>query len=379
MKIRELFRQTLENAEVIPDPSVGVNLMKRVGRQEFLRFDLSRFNVYYLGVILVAAITAGVLFSSGGTQTAQLTVPEIQVMTSDSVGANDTLAAQQEAIAPSLVKEEKTAEPLAVVPAKPEAAESDKTAKKDSSEAGAAKIPVKENTEKQTAPVIRETGDLKYQDGFRTVVPKIDYSRKTPKKEKIIIKQIEIDDSAATEEIINNALPDKNKIKGDPEKNEPAARASATEGCPPLEVRFKCETNSENPVWWTFGDNGTSSERNPMRIFDNEGEYNVELKQKKEDGSDLSSVFLILVYPKPEALFEALPGNEAKAGEEIVFVNKSVNSVSYKWNFGDGTGSDLSEPKHKFKKAGTYNIKLIVTSDYGCTDSLSLEKTISRK
>ncbi|MCK7537796.1 MAG: hypothetical protein MZV63_46015 [Marinilabiliales bacterium] len=29
-----------------------------------------------------------------------------------------------------------------------------------------AKLPVKENTEKQAAPVNKEAGDLKYQDGF---------------------------------------------------------------------------------------------------------------------------------------------------------------------------------------------------------------------
>ena len=378
MKIRELFRQTLENAEVIPDPSVGVNLMKRVGRQEFLRFDPSRFNVYYLGVVFVAAITAGVLFSTGGTETAQLIPSEVKVMTGDSVGSNDTLAAGQEITAPQ-VKEEEIIEPLPVVAAKPATVKNDKVVQKDSANDSAAAIPVRENTEKKAAPVNKETEYLQYQDGFRTVVPKIDYSRRTPKKEKVIINPIEIDDSAATEEIIKNALPGKDKIKGEPEKNEPAASASATEGCPPLEVRFRCETDSENPVWWTFGNLGTSSERNPERIFDNEGEYNVILKHKNIDGTDVNSSLLILVYPKPEALFETVPGNEAKSGEEISFVNRSVNSVSYKWNFGDGTTSEMFEPTHKFRKTGLYNIKLIVTSDYGCTDSLTIEKTISRK
>jgi hypothetical protein len=161
MKIRELFRQTLENAEVIPDPAVGVNLMKRVGRQEFLRFDPSRFNVYYLGVVLVAAITAGVLFSTGGTETAQLVPSETKVMTTDSVGTMDTLTAGQEKITPQ-DKEEKIAEPSAVVMAKPSAVKNDKAAHKDSTNDSAASIPVKENIEKKSAPVNRETEYLKF-------------------------------------------------------------------------------------------------------------------------------------------------------------------------------------------------------------------------
>ncbi len=378
MKIRELFRQTLENAEVTPDPSVGVNLMKRVGRQEFLRFDLSRFNVYYLGVVFVAALTAGIIFSTGGTETAQLTPPEIEVMTGDSVGNDDTLiAAEDQVTAPA--EEEKLAEPLAAAPVKPAAVTNKKPVQKDSSENIAAEVVVKENTEKIATPVRKEPVETRYQDGFRTVVSKIDNSRRTPPREKVVIKPVQIDDSVATKEIINNALPGKDKIKGESEKNEPVASASATEGCPPLEVHFKSETRSSDPVWWSFGDTGTSAEKNPSWIYNKEGEYNVILKQPKSDGSDVNSSLLILVYPKPEAQFEIIPGSEAKSGEEISFVNRSVNSVSYDWNFGDGTTSDQFEPKHKYKRTGKYNIKLIVTSDYGCTDTLTIEKTISRK
>jgi PKD repeat protein len=378
MKIRELFRQTLENAEVTPDPSVGVNLMKRVGRQEFLRFDLSRFNVYYLGVVFVAAITAGIIFSGGGTETAQLTTPEIQVSTGDSVDNNDTLIAGEDKVT-SPDEGEKLAEPLAVAPVKPVAVANTKPVQKDSSENSPAAVTVRENTEKIVTPARKEPAETRYQDGFRTVVSKIDNSRKTPPREKVVIKPVQIDDSAATEEIINNALPGKDKIKGESEKNEPVASASATEGCPPLEVHFRSETRSSDPVWWSFGDTGTSAEKNPSWIYNNEGEYNVILKQPKKDGSDVNSSLLILVYPKPEAKFEIIPGSEAKSGEELSFVNQSVNSVSYNWNFGDGTTSDQFEPKHKYRKTGKYIIKLIVTSDYGCTDTLTREKIISRK
>ena len=65
MSVRELFRQKLENAEVIPDASVSSNLMGRLARREFLRFNPVRFNIFYLGGILVAGITASLILFSG--------------------------------------------------------------------------------------------------------------------------------------------------------------------------------------------------------------------------------------------------------------------------------------------------------------------------
>ncbi len=85
MRIGELFRHKLENAEVIPDPSVGVNLMKRVGRQEFLRFDLARFNIYYIGAILVAGLSAGVIFLGGSSESAMNNAPETVTIVNDTL------------------------------------------------------------------------------------------------------------------------------------------------------------------------------------------------------------------------------------------------------------------------------------------------------
>ncbi|MDP4185442.1 MAG: PKD domain-containing protein [Bacteroidota bacterium] len=41
------------------------------------------------------------------------------------------------------------------------------------------------------------------------------------------------------------------------------------------------------------------------------------------------------------------------------FINESVNSSEYQWDFGDGTTSTLRNPKHTYYKLGKYNVKLI--------------------
>ena len=65
MSLRELFRHKLENVEAIPGASVNSKLMNRLARREFLRFNPARFNIYYLGGIVAAAIVTAIILSSG--------------------------------------------------------------------------------------------------------------------------------------------------------------------------------------------------------------------------------------------------------------------------------------------------------------------------
>jgi PKD repeat protein len=53
-------------------------------------------------------------------------------------------------------------------------------------------------------------------------------------------------------------------------------------------------------------------------------------------------------------------------GEEVEFQTTSgPQNGSYLWNFGDGHFSDDVNPKHKFSKAGHYDVSLSITSDNG--------------
>ena len=64
MSVRELFRQKLENAEIIPDLLLSAKLMKSLARREFFRFNPARFNIYYLGGIVAAGIAAAIILLS---------------------------------------------------------------------------------------------------------------------------------------------------------------------------------------------------------------------------------------------------------------------------------------------------------------------------
>jgi len=59
---------------------------------------------------------------------------------------------------------------------------------------------------------------------------------------------------------------------------------------------------------------------------------------------------------------------EPEVGQEVHFKNRSDNSVSYEWDFGDGYGSNEENPVYIFTATGTFEVKLKVTSKNGLTD-----------
>ena len=70
----------------MPDASVKSKLMRRVARKEFMHFNPARFNIYYLGGILIAGITASVILFSGSEASDKLKPLNI----TDKITSSDT-------------------------------------------------------------------------------------------------------------------------------------------------------------------------------------------------------------------------------------------------------------------------------------------------
>lgn len=52
------------------------------------------------------------------------------------------------------------------------------------------------------------------------------------------------------------------------------------------------------------------------------------------------------------------------------------NIINWDWNFGDGATSNIQNPTHTFSSAGTFNVRLITTTDLGCVDTLITPVTV---
>jgi len=90
-------------------------------------------------------------------------------------------------------------------------------------------------------------------------------------------------------------------------------------------------------------------------------------------GGEWSAVDSFIVR-NTQAFFKA---DTVCQGLETHFTDQSVATdgiASWKWDFSDGTTSILQNPSHIFSSGGTYNVKVVITSNGGVKDSL--EKSI---
>ncbi len=116
---------------------------------------------------------------------------------------------------------------------------------------------------------------------------------------------------------------------------------------------------------WDLGDGREFNAENPTVSFANVGVYTVELSVNNPLGKTTATK-IINVIPDPIALF-SLDDPTPTVGQEISFLNESggAGDLDYYWDFGDGQSALVRQPQHKYKDAGIYQIKLVVSSDFG--------------
>lgn len=145
----------------------------------------------------------------------------------------------------------------------------------------------------------------------------------------------------------------------------------STTGCSPWEVQFSDSSISAFNWVWNFGDGNTSTQQNPLHIYQTPGNYQVTLTT--QDTTGCQSVFTnpvpLQVNQPPQAMF-ALSSQTGCAPSGINFTNTSTGSVNYQWYFGDGDSSTLASPTHQYTISGTFYPVLVAMNASGCVDTL---------
>lgn len=137
--------------------------------------------------------------------------------------------------------------------------------------------------------------------------------------------------------------------------------------------------------FWNFGDGTRDTlNNNSSRIhsYTPWGNKTATLRVETNSGCQ-SSLFSKTIYisPNPVAAFTlpagiCLPADSARFFDASTIADGTQNTFSYGWNFGDppsgsNNSSGLKNPAHYYNNAGPFDIKLIVTSATGCTDSIT--------
>ncbi|MFQ5838746.1 MAG: PKD domain-containing protein [Thermoplasmata archaeon] len=151
-------------------------------------------------------------------------------------------------------------------------------------------------------------------------------------------------------------------------------------------VAFTDESDSYDGIvsWsWDFGDGGTSTDSNPVHVYEAEGTYVVSLSVSEADGDiDSRSYTIEVVSVVPPVASFTFDPPEPIIGETVTFdasdsYDPDGTIVSFVWDFGDGTTGSGSTTTHSYDVAATYTVTLTVTDDDGLADSVSHDVTVN--
>ena len=142
------------------------------------------------------------------------------------------------------------------------------------------------------------------------------------------------------------------------------------------------DNSSGGPIskwYWNFGDGPTTmfTTGNQTHSYAATGVYKVKLYVETASGClSLTDSLTITISPNPAVNFSlpnvCLPAGNAQFNSTSTISDGSESQFTYVWNFGDLTATAGGQnPTHNYTATGPFDVKLIVTSNNGCIDSLT--------
>ncbi|MEL6805012.1 MAG: PKD domain-containing protein, partial [Bacteroidota bacterium] len=151
---------------------------------------------------------------------------------------------------------------------------------------------------------------------------------------------------------------------------------SGLEGCAPFALSFQDQsTGNSAPVvsWaWDFGDGNTDNAQDPSHVFVNPGVYTVVLTTTDNNGCSSTHTQDITVLALPNANFFSVD-TLGCAPHDASFTDLSTGPqpiITWDWDFGDGGSSLAANPTYTYLNDGDYDVRLVVTDNKGCQDTL---------
>lgn len=141
------------------------------------------------------------------------------------------------------------------------------------------------------------------------------------------------------------------------------------------------QTAATGSYTWDFGDGNTSTSANPTHTYTSEGAFNVTLTVTGSNGcaSTAKKNQYIRVQP-PTLAVTNVPINDGClpfSFTPISNVNAADGVAGYFWDFGDGGTATSKVPVHHYTNTGSYTLKLVITTNKGCTDSLIIPNAVN--
>jgi PKD repeat protein len=108
---------------------------------------------------------------------------------------------------------------------------------------------------------------------------------------------------------------------------------------------------------WNFGNNSYGTGASVATVYTTSGNYNVQVNVTDANGCTGSCNLLVQIGNYFQVDFVSNKFNGC-APLQVQFTNQSINALTYLWDFGDGSTSNLEHPSHVYHSPGTYNVSL---------------------
>ncbi|MCC6542112.1 MAG: PKD domain-containing protein [Flavobacteriales bacterium] len=154
-----------------------------------------------------------------------------------------------------------------------------------------------------------------------------------------------------------------------------------TTGCHPLTATLTNTSNGGTIMNWSYGDGATSTDGATTHThtwYNYAGPgattYPIGLTVSTDRGCTSTMTGQVQVFPAVQAAFVA--DTIGCAPLPVQFNNVSTGAATYAWNFGDTNSSTAPGPSHVYTNQGlndaAFNVQLVATSAFGCTDTAGL-------
>ncbi|MDX5320509.1 MAG: PKD domain-containing protein, partial [Bacteroidota bacterium] len=124
---------------------------------------------------------------------------------------------------------------------------------------------------------------------------------------------------------------------------------------------------------WNFDDGDTSTAAAPTKSYGGFGNFDIRLLVSTSNGCIDSVIQRAYVFAEPTAAFSINDTFQCLDSNVFAFSDDSQlgsGSLSYDWNFGDGTTSSINSPYKSYLTPGNYVVRLIASGPNACRDTI---------
>lgn len=133
-------------------------------------------------------------------------------------------------------------------------------------------------------------------------------------------------------------------------------------------------------VQWDFGDGNFSTRQNPTHSFQVANPFNVSLEVVNSAGcvNNITKPITIYSLPQPDFSLDLPPFSCSGSPSQFNDLTPNPtdsNLAGWNWDFGDGGSSPVRNATHTYATAGSFDVSLQVTTNFGC--QATLQQTVN--